>query len=152
MEKEEQKDLLTTDDFSMVENSPLWREEYNALGGIRGRILDNAPGRGSGTGDPTAAAAIRRAELAEKMEGVRKVARLSDPELYPWILVGLTDENATYTSLKMKHGIPCSDGTYRDRIQRCFWLADQLLRWGYIWRDYRRGKLVYFDPDGNEVP
>lgn len=29
MEKEEQKDLLTTDDFSMVENSPLWREEYD---------------------------------------------------------------------------------------------------------------------------
>ena len=130
----------------------VWEAEYNSLGGIRGRILDNAPGRGSGTGDPTAAAAIRRAELSEKMEGVRKVARLSDPELFPWIMKGLTDENMTFTALQMRHDIPCSSNTYFDRLRRCYWLADQIQSWGFVYKDFKRGKLVFLDRDGNEIP
>lgn len=130
---------------------PLWKEEYQELGTLRGRIIDT-PGRGSGHGDPVAAAAVRRAELSQKMDFTEKVARLSDPDLYPWILRGLTDENITYTTLQMRHNIPCSSNTYFDRLRRCYWLADQIQTWGFVYKDYKRGKLVFLDRDGNEIP
>ena len=52
-----------------------------------------------GNGDATANLAVRRAELQRKCELIEQTAIEADPDIYQYIIKGVTTEYATYLSL-----------------------------------------------------
>jgi hypothetical protein len=64
----------------------------------------------SGGYDATAELAIRRMELAKKVRLINDVAKMTTPDLYTWLLKGVT-ENYTADQL-IAQGMPCSKNLY----------------------------------------
>lgn len=94
------------------------------LDGKKAMVYDGMP-HGTTVGSPTENLAIRRAILSEKIDLIEKTAYETDPDYAKYIVKGVTDENATFTYLKMIMGIPCSDFTYYERRRKFFWLLDK---------------------------
>lgn len=74
--------------------------------------------------DLTAKYAIRKAEYAERIKLVERVAKEADEFLYPYILKAVT-EGLSYVYLKSKLDIPCGRDMYYDRYRKFFWLLSQ---------------------------
>ena len=55
---------------------------------------------------------------------VEQAAIGADPDLYPYILRGVT-EGLSYNALKMKYGIPCCREVYYVAYRRFFWLLSK---------------------------
>lgn len=72
--------------------------------------------------DQTADLAERRAILSKKCELIEQTAIETDPELYPYILEGVTQDYASYRYLKMAKHIPCSHNMYYERRRKFFYL------------------------------
>ena len=72
-------------------------------------------------GDLTAKYALRRAQYAEKISMIERLAKEADEFLYPYILKAVTEE-LSYTYLKSKLSIPCGRDMYYDRYRKFFWL------------------------------
>ena len=78
--------------------------------------------RGDGTiSDITAKYAIKRAYYAGRIKLVEKAAMEAEPDLYLYILKGVT-EGLSYTYLKTKMEIPCGRDMYYDRYRKFFWI------------------------------
>lgn len=78
--------------------------------------------RSDGTiSDLTAKYAIKRAYYAGRIKLVEKAAMEAEPELYLYILKGVT-EGLSYTYLKTKLEIPCGRDMYYDRYRKFFWI------------------------------
>jgi hypothetical protein len=78
--------------------------------------------RSDGTvSDLTAKYAIKRAYYAGRIKLVEKAAMEAEPDLYLYILKGVT-EGLSYTYLKTKLEIPCGRDMYYDRYRKFFWL------------------------------
>lgn len=101
---------------------PEWRERLNAITDIS--AID--PGRlGSGQlANETERIAIEKAALRNKINRVENTAMKADPDLWIYILKGVTEERA-YTYLRNTMGAPCSKNMYYDRYRRFFWLLAQ---------------------------
>lgn len=74
--------------------------------------------------DLTAKYATLRAQYAEKIELVERIAMEADDFLYPYLLKAVT-EGLAYTYLKGKMDIPCGRDMYYDRYRKFFWLLNQ---------------------------
>lgn len=105
---------------------PIWKKAYTALDGLSRRPGDLEVFVKSGqlTSDPTARCAISRAHFANRMEMVEQSAIEADPELYPYLLRGVT-EGLSYDTLKMKYDIPCCRDVYYAGYRRFFWLLSR---------------------------
>lgn len=100
-----------------------WLAEYNALADpSTGLRYDKDHVQTSGGVDTTEANGMRRAELRGKMEVIEQIAAETDPDLYKYILLGVTFENMTFDTLLAKYEIPCARNTYYDRRRKFFWL------------------------------
>ena len=97
-----------------------WRDEYRTIVDLQKK--DEGEGHSNLTGDPTGSAAIRAAELSEKMQLVEKTVADVDKDLYNWLLIAVTRENMTYTVLNQRLNIPCSAGTFYDRRRMFYYL------------------------------
>lgn len=75
--------------------------------------------------DLTAACAIRKNEIANKIKIIESAAIEADKDLWFYILKAVT-EGLSYTQLHMRFDIPCSRDTYYDRYRRFFWLLNDL--------------------------
>lgn len=75
-------------------------------------------------GDLTAKYAMKRAQYAEKIELIERIAREADEFLYPYILKAVT-EGLSYTYLKARLEIPCGRDMYYDRYRKFFWLLSE---------------------------
>ena len=75
-------------------------------------------------GDPTERCAQSRLFFAERMEMVEQAAIGADPDLYPYLLRGVT-EGLSYDALKMKYDIPCCRDVYYAAYRRFFWLLSK---------------------------
>ena len=103
-----------------------WKDEYEALSDTsRGLRYDQDRVQTSGDFDPVEANGTRMAELSKKIEIIEKTATETDPDLWQWILQGVTDEFATYKYLKMIKGIPCGKDMFYDRRRRFYYLLSQ---------------------------
>ncbi len=98
---------------------PTWKREYLELDGYQKRTDESIERT-----DPTAKTAELRLLYFEKMKVVEQTALETDPDLYSYILKGVTEE-LSYITLKTKHDIPCSKDTYYDRYRRFFWILDR---------------------------
>lgn len=83
-------------------------------------------GKGSpGQGSATENLAIRRTELEEKCKTIEQTAIEADPELYQYILEGVTTDYATYRYLKDAKKIPCGDQKYYRTRRKFYWLLSK---------------------------
>lgn len=78
-----------------------------------------------GNGDATANLAVRRAELQWKCELIEKTAIEADPDIYQYIIKGVTTEYATYRYLREIAGMPCGKNMYYDRRRKFFFLLSK---------------------------
>lgn len=101
---------------------PLWKKEYALCEspGARSSTAERIPSTNI-PGDPTANAAMKKLQYAEKIKIIERAAIEADEDLWPYILKGVT-EGHSYTYLKSRLNIPCSKDTYYDRYRRFFWL------------------------------
>ena len=74
--------------------------------------------------DLTAKYAIKKAQYAEKIKLIERIAMEADDYLYPYILKAVT-EGLAYTYLKTKLDIPCGKDMYYDRYRKFFWLLSE---------------------------
>lgn len=105
-----------------------WKDEYEALSDTsRGLRYDQDRVQTSGDFDPVEANGTRMAELSKRMDIIEQTVRETDPELYRWILQGVTDEFATYTYLRMTKNMPCGDQKYYRLRKKFYYLLAQKL-------------------------
>ncbi len=75
-----------------------------------------------GNGDATASLAIRRADLQRKCELIEQTAIEADPDIYQYIIKGVTTDYATYKYLSQVLGMPCGKDMYYNRRRKFYWL------------------------------
>ena len=105
---------------------PIWKRARSSLDGLSKRPADLQVFVKSGQmkGDPTERCAQSRLFFAERMEMVEQAAIGADPDLYPYLLRGVT-EGLSYDALKMKYDIPCCRDVYYAAYRRSFWLLSK---------------------------
>lgn len=74
--------------------------------------------------DLTAKYAIKKAQYAEKIKLIERIAMEADDYLYPYLLKAVT-EGLSYTYLKARMDIPCGKDMYYDRYRKFFWLLSE---------------------------
>lgn len=74
--------------------------------------------------NPTERIAVTRAMLSENIRVVEDTAKMADPELAKWLLVGVTD-GKSFDNLKTVLDIPCERDTYYERYRKFFWLLSK---------------------------
>ena len=85
---------------------PIWKKARLALDGLSRRPADLQVfvSCGQVKGDPTERCAQSRIFFGERMEMVEQAAIEAEPDLYPYLLRGVTEE-LSYDALKMKYDI-----------------------------------------------
>lgn len=102
-----------------------WKREYRMLLGVRGASpLTGMPG-GNDLSDPTERNAVKRAELSRKIELVENTAREACSDIAEWLIMGVTNENATYEYLRVSKGIPCGKNQYYEARKRFYYLISE---------------------------
>ena len=103
-----------------------WRRELTGMTDTVRSIEYSKEGKGSPSqGSATEHLAIRRTELEEKCKVIEQTAIEADPELYPWILEGVTQDYATYSYLRDAKKMPCGKNMYYERRRRFYWLLSK---------------------------
>lgn len=78
-----------------------------------------------GDQNPTETLAIERVILEEKCRLIEDTVREAEPEIYPYLLKAVTNEDITFLYLKEMMGIPCGKDLYYDRRRRFYYLLAQ---------------------------
>lgn len=104
---------------------PVWKKKYQALSelSVSTSLLDTQPNSNI-LNDITAAQAVKKTVLSERIDLIEKTAKEADNFLYPYILKAVT-EGLSYTYLRTTLNIPCGRDLYYDRYRRFFWLLSR---------------------------
>lgn len=87
---------------------------------IKGITYDGDKVQSSGDYDPTSDTAMRRHAISKKMRLVEETAREAAPEIYTYLLRGVTYGHSA--SLLRLDGMPCSERYYLDCRQKFYYL------------------------------
>ena len=93
-----------------------WKAQYSAIAGLTQKDPDTEEAQSVAERN-----GIMRSELSEKLQIIERTLIETDPFLYPWISIAVTNRNITYDMLLGK-GIPCSDKTFYDRRRKFYYL------------------------------
>lgn len=104
-----------------------WKDLYSKLAVEPSTHEINFMPRRIDISNPTEKVAIAKAEYAYNMRMIEEAAKKADPEIYEYILKGVT-KGLSYTTLFMKYGIPCCKDMYYDRYRKFFWILSQTRR------------------------
>lgn len=74
--------------------------------------------------DPTMRAAVRLAEVTRKIDIVEQTAKDASPDLYKWLLKGVT-RDLSYNLLRTKYGIPCGRDEYSKVRRRFYYMINK---------------------------
>lgn len=102
-----------------------WKAELEALTDTVKAIGYSEKIKGSSMKSATEELAMKRAELSKKCELIEQTAIEADPELYQYIIEGVTEEYASFRYLKQSLEIPCEKDMYYNRRRRFFWLLSK---------------------------
>lgn len=102
-----------------------WKAELEALTDTVKAIGYSGEIKGSSMKSVTEELAMKRAELSKKCELIEQTAIEADPELYQYIIEGVTEEYASYKYLSATMKIPCSQNTYYERRKKFYWLLSE---------------------------
>lgn len=98
-----------------------WKNEYKTISDTSKAIrYDLEKVQTSGDSDPTERTAMRRAELRRKMDEIEDIAAAAGDELAEWLLIGVTQEGASYKYLHNNLNMPCSANKYYDIRSRFY--------------------------------
>lgn len=102
---------------------PIWKKIYAGLNDVS---ISNSIKeiRGDDISDPTSKIAMKRLFYKNRIDLVEKTAKEADPDLYHYILKGVT-EGLSFTNLQSKLQMPCGRDMYYDRYRRFFWLLNR---------------------------
>lgn len=100
------------------------KSRYASLQGLRAVKYDGMP-HGTSTSDPTAQTALQSAECARKIGIIENAVRTAAPDMYKWILRGVTEEKMTYEILRYEQGMPCGKGLYAKIRRHVYYLVAQ---------------------------
>ena len=99
---------------------PKWKEE---LAGMKDTVQSPRAGKkGTGTESATESLVIRREKLRKRCEMVEQTALQAAPDIYKYLLIGVTTEGATFEYLKAL-GMPCERTTYYRSRRRFYRIA-----------------------------
>lgn len=102
---------------------PEWRKELAELTNTIKAMQYGQEGKGSiSQTSQTERLAIKRLELEEKCKRIEQAAIEADPDIYQWLLEGVTTEYATYRYLRDAKRIPCGDQKYYKARRKFYWL------------------------------
>lgn len=101
---------------------PEWSKAVTEIGLVHGCRYDDIYTKS--IGDPTGNLATKRIKYLDKMQLVDDLAHEASPELYLWLLKGVT-EGVTYPALSTRYGLPCCRDMYYDMYRKFFWLLDK---------------------------
>ena len=102
---------------------PEWKVEIGILRaslGAGGVNYDGMP-HGTGISDPTSSAAMRLADLDMKMQQVKDTVYEVAPEIYQWLLKGVTEDRPFWYLHDMMR-MPCEKDMYYDRRRKFYYL------------------------------
>lgn len=102
-----------------------WKKELSGLTDTSKAIQYSDMPKGSIDPDPTGELVERRERLVRSIDIIESCARRADPELYEWIMLGVTNDGVNYDSLLTLKGIPCSRNTYYDRRRKFYYLLSK---------------------------
>ena len=102
-----------------------WKKELSGLTDTSKAIQYNDMPKGNLNPDPTGDLVERRERLVHNVDIVERCAKESDPDLYEWIMLGVTNDGVNYDSLHTLKGIPCSRNTYYDRRRKFYYLLSK---------------------------
>lgn len=74
--------------------------------------------------DRVCTTAIREACYTSRINGLKSVAKKTDPNYQDYILLAVT-KGYSYDKLRARYSIPCSSATYYELYRKFFWLLDQ---------------------------
>ena len=102
-----------------------WKKELSGLTDTSKAIQYSDMPKGNINPDPTGDLVERRERLVRNVDIVEQFAMESDPELYEWLMLGVTNDGVNYNSLHTLKGIPCSRNTYYDRRRKFYYLLSK---------------------------
>lgn len=102
-----------------------WRDELKYCTDTVKGINYSAEIKGTGTDNATEQLAIRRDELKRKCELIEQTAIEADPEIYQYIIKGVTANYASYKYLREVMNIPCGKDMYYNRRRKFYWLLSR---------------------------
>lgn len=105
---------------------PIWKKAYQSLDALSrsSDALQIFVKGGQMKGDPTERCAQSRIFFADRMEMVEQAVIGAEPELYAYLLRGVT-EGLSYDTLKVRYDIPCCRDVYYAAYRRFFWLLSK---------------------------
>lgn len=104
-----------------------WKKELSGLTDTSKAITYSDMPKGNMNTDPTGDLVERRESLVKNVDLVEHCAREADPDLFKWIMWGVTNEGVNYDNLKTLKDIPCSRNTYYDRRRKFYYLLSRKL-------------------------
>lgn len=102
-----------------------WKKELTGLTDTSKAITYSDMPKGNLNPDPTGDLVERREKLVRNIDIVERSAREADPELYEWLMLGVTNDGVNYESLRTLKGIPCSRNTYYERRRKFYYLLSK---------------------------
>lgn len=91
---------------------------------LRGINYDKDRVQTSGDYDQTADVAVKCEELEKKIRLLEDTARKVSPDMYFWIIKGVTDEYVTVQEL-IQQGMPCSRNTFVRMTDKFYYLLSR---------------------------
>lgn len=103
-----------------------WKDEYSAIKDT-GRGIDYSADKVQTTpsGDVLERVAIRLAELSQRIDLIESTAKEAGGDLYPYLLVAVTNEGIGYKYLKYMKNMPCQRTYYYDMRRHFYYLISQ---------------------------
>lgn len=106
-----------------------WKDRYEALGDtVQGIRYDKDHVISSPSPNGLLNAAAERAELAEKIKHIEETARKVAPEIYLYLLKGVTEEGISYTYLREVMMIPCGKDYYYQKRREFYYRIAKKIR------------------------
>lgn len=97
-------------------------DELEAIGdGNRAISYDLQP-HGEVSGSALEDLAIRRAGISARVDLIESACREADPELYFWLIKGVTSDSVGYDYLHYQLGMPCGRRAYYEKRRRFYYI------------------------------
>ena len=100
-----------------------WKKMYKDIDGSPNQIFSEVK-NSKNISDPIFKAVEKREEYLHKMELVENSAKESDPELYGYLIHGVT-EGVSYYGLRLYYDMPACKDKYYKAYRRFFFILDK---------------------------
>lgn len=101
-----------------------YKRKLAELDGQKGVVYDGMP-HGTDVTDPTAVIAEKRQKIQGKIDIIENAIKDVDPNLYEWLLLGITGDGYSYRYLHDHLGMPCGKDYYIKKYREVYYRIAQ---------------------------